>query len=113
MAQGEGNKVWMIPNDFGSALQGFAKLLGAPGSDGVFRYEPSPVDEDLPTPEDDSAEVAEWFTTQVDPAIAQAVANAEAEARRPIASVSPDAITMSDAARDLPGAPALDPGGAG
>ena len=112
MAQGEGNKVWMIPNDFGSALQGFAKLLGAPGSDGVFRYEPSPVDEDLPTPEDDSAEVAEWFTTQVDPAIAQAVANAEAEARRPIASVSPDAITMSDAARDLPGAPALDPGGA-
>ena len=111
MAQGEGNKVWMIPNDFGSALQGFAKLLGAPGSDGVFRYEPSPVDEDLPTPEDDSAEVAEWFTTQVDPAIAQAVANAEAEARRPIASVSPDAITMSDAARDLPGALTLDPAG--
>lgn len=43
MAEGEANKVWLIPSDFGSALQGFTKLLGAPGDDGVFRYEPSPV----------------------------------------------------------------------
>jgi hypothetical protein len=56
-------------------------MLGAPGDDGVFRYQPSPVEEDLPKPEDDSDEVAEWFTTQTDPAIAQAVAKAEAEAR--------------------------------
>jgi hypothetical protein len=39
------------------------------------------VEEDLPKPEDDSDEVAEWFTTQTDPAIAQAVAKAEADAR--------------------------------
>ncbi len=45
MAQGEANKVWLVPSDFGTALQGFAKLLGAPGSDGVFRYQPSPVDD--------------------------------------------------------------------
>ena len=89
MAAGEANKVWMIPNDFGTALQGFAKLLGAPGPDGVFRFEPSPVEGDPPKPEDDSAEVAEWFATQTDPAIAQAVANAAAEARTPI---SPAAI---------------------
>src|SRR6202022_311153 len=44
MARGEANKVWMVPSDFGSALQGFTKLLGAPGDDGVFRYQPSPVD---------------------------------------------------------------------
>ena len=36
-------------------------MLGAPGEDGVFRYTPSPVEQDLPKPEDDSAEVAEWF----------------------------------------------------
>ena len=94
MAAGEANKVWMIPNDFGTALQGFAKLLGAPGSDGVFRYEPSPVDGDPPKPEDDSAEVAEWFTTQTDPAIAEAVANAAAtaaaEARTPASISAPD-----------------------
>src|SRR5215472_12922174 len=38
MAKGEANKVWLVPSDFGAALQGFAKTLGAPGSDGVFRY---------------------------------------------------------------------------
>src|SRR6476620_9303998 len=81
MAKGEANKVWLVPSDFGSALQGFTKMLGAPGEDGVFRYTPSPVDENLPKPEDDSAEVAERSTTQTDPAIAQAVAKAEADAR--------------------------------
>ncbi|KGI68130.1 SPFH/Band 7/PHB domain protein [Mycolicibacterium rufum] len=85
MAKGEANKVWLVPSDFGSALEGFTKMLGAPGSDGVFRYTPSPVEEDLPAPEDDSAEVAEWFNTQTDPEIAQAVAQAVAEARTPVA----------------------------
>jgi hypothetical protein len=84
MAKGEANKVWVVPSDFGSALQGFTKLLGAPGEDGVFRYQPSPIDENLPRPEDDSEEVADWFSTSTDPEIAQAVAAAEADARRPI-----------------------------
>ncbi len=88
MAKGEANKVWVVPSDFGSALQGFTKLLGAPGDDGVFRYQPSPVEENLPKPEDDTKEVADWFTTQSDPAIAQAVAKAEAAARTPV----PDAL---------------------
>ena len=91
MAKGEANKVWVVPSDFGSALQGFTKLLGAPGDDGVFRYQPSPVEANLPKPEDDSKEVADWFTTQTDPAIAQAVAKAEAEARSPV----PTGITPS------------------
>ncbi len=92
MAKGEANKVWLVPSDFGSALEGFTKMLGAPGSDGVFRYTPSPVEESLPKPEDDSAEVATWFDTQTDPAIAQAVARAEAEARSttpPLGSAAP------------------------
>jgi regulator of protease activity HflC (stomatin/prohibitin superfamily) len=85
MAKGEANKVWLVPSDFGTALQGFTKMLGAPGADGVFRYEPSPIESELPKPEDDSDEVAAWFNTQTDPEIAQAVAKAEAEARRPVA----------------------------
>ncbi|MGV0634688.1 SPFH domain-containing protein [Mycolicibacillus trivialis] len=84
MAKGEANKVWVIPSDFGTALQGFTKLLGAPGEDGVFRYQPSPVEDDLPKPEDDSEEVADWFHTRTDPALAQAVAKAEADARTPV-----------------------------
>ena len=84
MAKGEANKVWIVPSDFGSALQGFTKMLGAPGEDGVFRYTPTPIDTELPKPEDDSAEVAEWFSTATDPEIVQAVAKAEADARQPI-----------------------------
>jgi regulator of protease activity HflC (stomatin/prohibitin superfamily) len=84
MAKGEANKVWVVPSDFGSALQGFTKMLGAPGEDGVFRYQPSPVEENLPKPEDDTDEVADWFTTRTDPDIALAVAKAEAEARTPV-----------------------------
>src|ERR1700761_3415087 len=56
MARGDANKVWVVPSDFGAALQGFTKMLGAPGEDGVFRYTPSPVEADLPKPEDDSDE---------------------------------------------------------
>ena len=93
MARGESNKVWIVPSDFGSALQGFTKLLGAPGDDGVFRYEPSPEDGHAAASEDDSAEVADWFNTQTDPAIARAVAAAVADARssdiRPIGGAAP------------------------
>ncbi len=90
MAKGEANKVWLVPSDFGSALQGFTKLLGAPGEDGVFRYTPSPVD-DTPVKDDDE-EVADWFNTETDPEIARAVAKAEAEARTSVggpAAVNP------------------------
>jgi regulator of protease activity HflC (stomatin/prohibitin superfamily) len=72
MARGDANKVWVVPSDFGAALQGFTKLLGRPGEDGVFRFEPSPVD-DVPkhAADDDDAEVADWFSTDANPAIAQ------------------------------------------
>ena len=102
MAQGEANKVWLIPSDFGAALEGFTKLLGAPGSDGVFRYQPSPVDHDAARSEDDSEEVADWFNTRTDPDIAEAVAKAEAAAR--------GSLPAADASQDLPGALELSPG---
>ena len=96
MAKGEANKVWLVPSDFGSALQGFTKLLGAPGSDGVFRYEPSPVDVNSAEPRDDSDEVADWFNTRTDPDIAQAVAHAEAEARASLPPVDAPDLSAFD-----------------
>jgi regulator of protease activity HflC (stomatin/prohibitin superfamily) len=85
MARGDANKVWVVPSDFSAALQGFTRLLGAPGEDGVFRFQPSPVD-DVPrhASDGDDADVADWFSTETDPAIAQAVAKAEAIARQPV-----------------------------
>jgi regulator of protease activity HflC (stomatin/prohibitin superfamily) len=83
MAQGDANKVWVVPSDFSAALQGFYKSLGAPGDDGAFRFVPSPVDTAPVAPEDDS-DVADWFSTETDPALVQAVAKAEADARKPV-----------------------------
>ncbi|MFW0794685.1 SPFH domain-containing protein [Gordonia sp. CPCC 205515] len=81
MAKGEASKVWVVPTDFGSALQGFAKSFGAQGADGVFRYEP-PRDE-APVQVDES-ETEDWFSLSSDPKVAQAVAEAEAVARKPV-----------------------------
>ena len=39
--------------------------------------------------DDDDAEVADWFSTETDPAIAQAVAKAEADARKPVEGTLP------------------------
>jgi regulator of protease activity HflC (stomatin/prohibitin superfamily) len=109
MAKGEANKVWLVPSDFGSALQGFTKLLGAPGEDGVFRYTPSPVDETLPKADDDADEVADWFDTQTDPAIAQAVAKAEAEARASVPAVGAPPAPQPQEAIGAPAGPPVQP----
>ena len=101
MAQGDANKVCVVPSDYSSALQGFTRMLGVQGSDGAFRYEPPPQ-ENATQVQDDSEEVADWFTTQADPAIAAAVAKAQAEARR--------SLPASDAPDDPPGALILEPG---
>ncbi|WP_082042769.1 SPFH domain-containing protein [Rhodococcus sp. MEB064] len=84
MAQGDANKMWVVPSDFGDALKGFAKNLGAPGDDGVFRFEPSDQGAGHTKAADDTEEVADWFDTTTDPAIARAVADAEAVARKPV-----------------------------
>ncbi|GAB3126950.1 SPFH domain-containing protein [Tsukamurella serpentis] len=59
MAQGDANKVWVVPSDFNGALQGFMRNLGSPGSDGVFRFEPSD-DGQASAPEIDTEG---WFDT--------------------------------------------------
>ncbi|MCE6997562.1 SPFH/Band 7/PHB domain protein [Saccharothrix sp. S26] len=85
MAQGDANKVWLVPSDYGKALEGFAKMLGAPGEDGVFRYEPPAHEEPVTSsPERDDPSVADWFDTAPDPAVAEAVRAAEAVARKEV-----------------------------
>nr|WP_232376878.1 SPFH domain-containing protein [Amycolatopsis aidingensis] len=83
MAQGDANKVWLVPSDYGKSLEGFARALGAPGEDGVFRYEP-PKDDQVERPQLDDEEVASWFDTTTDPKVAEAVREAEAVARQEV-----------------------------
>ncbi|EHR51156.1 membrane protease subunit, stomatin/prohibitin [Saccharomonospora marina XMU15] len=82
MAQGDANKVWLVPSDYGKALEGFARTLGAPGEDGVFRYEPREEQVEMPPLEDE--EVSSWFDTSTDPKVAEAVREAEAVARQEV-----------------------------
>src|SRR5699024_1394395 len=53
------------------------KTLAKKDDDGVFRYEPTEVDQDADLP----SAPAEWFDTSTDPEIARSVALAEAAAR--------------------------------
>src|SRR5664279_2406034 len=85
MAQGDANKVWMIPSDFSKSLEGFARMLGTKGDDGVFRYEPpadEPVDPDKPKarPGDIDDDVADWFEGTSAAEVAEAVRAVEREA---------------------------------
>ena len=114
MAKGEASKVWVVPSDFGSALEGFARSFGVQSDDGVFRYEPT-ADDGSAQPDD--TDMSSWFETAADPKVAQAVAEAEAVARKP---VDDDPLLtrprtdpgIDQAASDQPDwqTPAIDPG---
>ncbi|KQY37715.1 hypothetical protein ASD42_03990 [Nocardia sp. Root136] len=82
VAKGDANKVWLVPSDFGKALEGFAQNFATKGEDGVFRYEPST--DEAPVKIEDDSDVADWFETASDPKIAEAVRAAEATARTPV-----------------------------
>jgi regulator of protease activity HflC (stomatin/prohibitin superfamily) len=97
MAQGDANKVWLVPSDYGNALQQFARAFAKQGDDGVFRYEP-PADEDAEPPTFDDDDVASWFDTSTDPRIAEAVREAEKVARQevpgPLGSPAPSSTNV-------------------
>lgn len=83
IADGQSSKMWMIPSQFGDTLQDFAKSFAQKDDDGVFRYEPPQVDDDtrdLAEAED----TEQWFNTESSPEIAEAVAAANAVAKKPI-----------------------------
>jgi regulator of protease activity HflC (stomatin/prohibitin superfamily) len=110
LAQGDSNKVWMVPSDYGKALEGFARMLGAPGDDGVFRYEPPAAEPVNTNPEEDDEAVASWFDTTTDPRIAEAVRAAEAVARQEVPSPLNDARQVSqERAAQVPPPPAAVP----
>lgn len=83
MADGQASTMWMIPSQFGDTLEQFAKTFANKDEDGVFRYEPPHVGEDVR----DMAEpenIDDWFNTESSPEIAQAVAAANAVAQKPV-----------------------------
>ena len=104
MAQGDANKVWLVPSDYGNALQQFARAFAKQDADGVFRYEPAQTDGAEPPSLDDD-EVASWFDTSTDPRIAEAVREAEAVARKEVPGPMAHMPPTPPAASALRGSP--------
>ena len=88
MAKGSSNKTWLIPMQFGDSLEGFAKALGNQDADGVFRYQPADVDEETKKVATEM-DASDWFNTQSAPEIARAVAEANAQAQKPVDDEDP------------------------
>ncbi|MBN9643474.1 SPFH domain-containing protein [Corynebacterium mendelii] len=83
MAEGDANKTWIIPSQFGDSLEQFAQALAGKDDDGVFRYEPAaPTEEEIELAKEE--DTSDWFSTETDPEIAKAVAAANAVANKPI-----------------------------
>ncbi len=102
MAQGDANKVWIVPSDFSKALEGFTRMLGSPGDDGVFRFEPSRDYVPAGRPEDDDEAIAGWFDNPTDPHVAAALQAAKEVADR---EVSPPATGSTPSLAPAPGSP--------
>ncbi|GAB3074846.1 SPFH domain-containing protein [Corynebacterium aquatimens] len=92
IAEGNGSTMWMIPSQFGNSLEDFAKAYAKKDDDGVFRYEPTGVD-------DETRKLAEqddtdrWFEASNNPEIAKAVAEARAVANKPVDSPLESEVT--------------------
>ncbi|SFE01482.1 Regulator of protease activity HflC, stomatin/prohibitin superfamily [Actinopolyspora alba] len=84
MAQGDANKVWVVPSEFSKSLEGFARMLGSPDEEGVFRYEPPEQEVPSEPPEQDDPSVSSWFEMASNPEVAEAVRAAEAVARKEV-----------------------------
>ncbi|ASU78590.1 SPFH/Band 7/PHB domain protein [Actinopolyspora erythraea] len=84
MAKGDANKVWVVPSEFSKSLEGFARMLGTPDEEGVFRYEPPEQEVPSDPPEQDDPSVANWFDMASNPEVAEAVRAAEAVARKEV-----------------------------
>ncbi len=117
MAQGDANKVWMIPSDFSKSLEGFARMLGTKGDDGVFRYEPpadDPADAAKSRAGDIDDDVADWFDGTSAQEVAEAVRAVEREASVTIEEQDAARLAANRDRAELAGAsghPPMLPGG--
>ena len=72
IAQGDANKVWVIPSEFSKALEGLAKLGGAEGSDAPSWLQATgPADAGPQAP---GLDASTWFDSNLPPAHEQAEA---------------------------------------
>jgi regulator of protease activity HflC (stomatin/prohibitin superfamily) len=75
IAQGDANKMWIVPSEFNRALEGLAKLGGADGDGRSWMDVPQTVNGGQPV--DDGLDTSSWFESQLPPAAQQPEAKIE------------------------------------
>ncbi|MFN2518968.1 MAG: SPFH domain-containing protein [Jatrophihabitantaceae bacterium] len=65
IAQGDANKVWLIPSEFSKALEGLAKLGGVEGADASWLQSTTAVGTDQQAP---GLDASDWFDSNLPPA---------------------------------------------
>jgi regulator of protease activity HflC (stomatin/prohibitin superfamily) len=68
IAQGDANKMWIVPSEFSKALEGLSKLTGAEGGDEVPSWLNQTGSDAAPGP---SLDTSSWFDSSLPPAAEQ------------------------------------------
>jgi regulator of protease activity HflC (stomatin/prohibitin superfamily) len=74
IAQGDANKMWIVPSEFSKALEGLARLGGAEGEGQRSWLDVEPAGDGGPR-RVDGIDTSDWFESQLPPAAAQPEAN--------------------------------------
>ena len=108
IAQGDANKMWIVPSEFSKALEGLSRLGGADGEGKSWLdVEPSPNGGSTPTSEMDTTG---WFESQLPAAADQREAKIElssiADVAPPVPQMpaTPSLSKAKEEVRELPGA---------
>jgi len=104
IAQGDANKMWIVPSEFSKALEGLANLGGAEG--GKSWMDVGAAANGGPGPKDGGLDTSNWFESQLPPAAEQPEAKIEltsiADAPMPTA---PSLAEVTKEAREIAAAP--------
>jgi regulator of protease activity HflC (stomatin/prohibitin superfamily) len=106
IAQGDANKMWIVPSEFSRALEGLARLGGADGEKSFL---------DVPASGNGGSsggeiDTSDWFESQLPPAAEQPEAKIELSSIEPGIDTTPSlAQATEDARESLPPAPPQSP----
>jgi regulator of protease activity HflC (stomatin/prohibitin superfamily) len=115
IAQGDANKMWIVPSEFNRALEGLAKLGGA-GGDGRSWMDVPASANGAGQPADDGLDTSSWFQSQLPPAAEQPEARIELstiEDEPPVTGAAmPHVPALSEVTAEVQQRPAADDDGA-
>jgi regulator of protease activity HflC (stomatin/prohibitin superfamily) len=106
IAQGDANKMWIVPSEFSKALEGLARLGGA---DADTSFLDVPASGNGAARAGDGIDTSTWFESQLPPAAAQPEAKIELHTIQPGISTAPSVAQVAEELREEGGARSLPP----